>query len=183
PGCAARSRYRRTARTSRSRRRAPVRSRPTRSRSCRAPPAPSSRQPGAPPVPTPTSLGYLVERHHHGPLFSRALERGEGRGDSLVLGAGEATVRAHLGELVGGVGLCEVFLQDVASDEVVVIGERVPPVEVAGEKVDDPHALAAERLGPRRPVRGAEDGLAARAPDLAVDLRGEPCSEPRLARP
>ena len=95
------------------------------------------------------------------------------RGGGLVLGAREAAVGAHLGELVRRVGLGEVLLQDVAADEVVVIGERVPLVDVACEEVGDPHALAAERLGPRRPVRGAEERVAARAPDLAVDLHRE----------
>ena len=96
------------------------------------------------------------------------------RGGGLVFGACEAAVRPHLGELVLRVGLREILLQDVAADEVVVIGERIPLGEVAGEEVGDPHALAPERLGPWRPIGGAEDRVrAAGTPDQVVDQHRE----------
>jgi hypothetical protein len=74
----------------------------------------------------------------------------------LVLGAGEATVGAHLRELVVGVGLDEELLEHVAPHEIVVLRKLVPQEEVAGEEVRDVHALAGEGLGPRLAEGGAE---------------------------
>jgi hypothetical protein len=96
------------------------------------------------------------------------------RGGGLELGAREPAVRPHLGELVPRVGLCEILLEDVAADEVVVIGERVPLIEIAREQVRDPHALLAERLRPRSPERGAEDRVRPTgAPDDVLDHHGK----------
>ena len=95
------------------------------------------------------------------------------RGGRLVLGAGEPAVCPHLGQLVPGVRLGKVLLEDVAADEVVVIQKRVPLREVAREEVCDPHALATERLRPGGAVGGAVGCVGTTgARDATVDLDG-----------
>ncbi len=94
-----------------------------------------------------------------------ALEEARGRGD-FVFGAGEAAEGPQLAELVARVGLDEVVLQDVSAHQVVVVGKCIPEVEIAREDVADVHALLRQRFGPRRAVRGAEDGVLAADSDL-----------------
>ena len=64
------------------------------------------------------------------------------------------------------VGLDKVLLQNVSADQMVVVGKRIPEVEVAREDVADVDALLRQRFGPRRPERGAEQGVLATDPDL-----------------
>src|SRR5208337_5587318 len=89
-----------------------------------------------------------------------------------LLGTGEPAEGPQLRQLVLGVRLGEVLLEDVATDEIVVIRVATPLVDVAREDVAEVEALLREGLGPGRTVGRAEDRLlaarakgAARAPD------------------
>ncbi|MFN8546007.1 MAG: hypothetical protein U0807_17630 [Candidatus Binatia bacterium] len=91
------------------------------------------------------------------------------RRPGLVLRAGETAEGPELGELVGRVGLGEVLLEHVATDQIVMVRDVVPEIEVAREDVAEVDAFARQRLGPRRAEGGAEERvLAARTPDPAV---------------
>ena len=65
-------------------------------------------------------------------------------------------------------GFSEVFLKDVAPNEIVVIRKAVPEVEIAREKIAYIHALFRQCLRPRRPERSTEECLLASGAHLPV---------------
>jgi beta-lactamase class A len=110
------------------------------------------------------------------PRLAEAVEREvaleeAGRVAGLVLGTGESAVGAQLGELVRRVRLDEELLQDVTAHQVVVVGEAVPEVEVAGKEIAEVHPLIRQCLAPRFSEGSAEaNGAAAGRDDRPVPL-------------
>src|SRR5262249_4212441 len=75
--------------------------------------------------------------------------------------AGQTAKGAQLRQLVVGVGIDEILLQNIAANEVAVVGERVPQVEIAREDIADVHALLRQGIGPGSAEGSTEEGILA----------------------
>ena len=96
--------------------------------------------------------------------------------DHFVLGAGKSLVLTHFGQLVIRYGIDDVAFQDVTADQVLVVGDPVPLIDVTGKDVADIDAVFLKLLAPVGLERGAEQRLlAADVPDLAA-LRQNGCA-------
>ena len=74
----------------------------------------------------------------------------------LVLRARNAAEGPGGGQFVIGMGFDKVLFEDIAANQVMVIGNAVPIKQAGGEQVADVNALLPKGLGPRGAERRAE---------------------------